>query len=121
MRTYLRIWLVLALACTAVVALPATSMSGKVRIKATSNRTWNPDFKGVKKGTKVIWKNPTGIRHNVIAYGGGWSKNSDISPGGRTAKRFKKNGAYDYRCRFHSTLVNGDCNGMCGHVHVSNG
>lgn len=121
MRTSIRTWLVLALACTALVALPATSIGGKTRIKATSNRTWNPDFKGVKKGTKVIWKNPTGVTHSVTAYGDNWSKNTDISPGNKTSKIFRKNGAYNYRCRFHSTLVNGDCNGMCGHVHVSNG
>lgn len=121
MRTSIRVLLSLALAATAVVTLPATSIGGKTRIKATSNRTWNPDFKGVKKGTKVIWKNPTGMTHNVTAYGGGWSKDSNISPGGRTRKVFKKNGAYNYRCRFHSTLVNGECKGMCGHVHVSSG
>ena len=119
MRTSIRVMLVLALACTAVVALPTVSEGGKTRIKATSNRTWNPDFKGVKKGTKVIWKNPTNITHNVVAYGGGWSKDSNISSGSKTSKRFKKNGAYFYRCRFHSTLSNGDCNGMCGHIHVS--
>jgi len=119
MRRKIQISLVVGLALAAVLALPATSIGGKVRIKATSNRTWNPDFKGVKKGTKVIFKNPTDVTHNVTAYGGGWSKNTDISPGTKTSKVFKRNGAYFYRCRFHSTLVNGDCNGMCGHIHVS--
>ena len=120
MRLHTRVMAVLALACVALVALPATSIGGKVRIKATSNRTWNPDFKGVQKGTKVIFKNPTGVTHNVTAYRGDWSKNTDIAPGSRTRKVFKKNGAFYYRCRFHSTLVDGDCNGMCGHIHVSN-
>ena len=121
MRSSIRVALVLVLACGALVALPAISEGGKTRIKATSDRTWNPDFKGVNKGTKVIWKNPQNVTHNVTAYRGDWSKNSDISPGSRTSKVFKKNGAYYYRCRFHSTLVNGDCNGMCGHIHVSSG
>jgi plastocyanin len=120
-RNHIRIPLVLALAAVAILAIPATSIGGKTRIRATSNRTWNPDFKGVKKGTKVIFKNPTNLTHNVTAYKGDWSKNTDISPGSKTSKVFRKNGAFYYRCRFHSTLVDGDCDGMCGHIHVSSG
>jgi plastocyanin len=120
MRTWIRSMLVLAVACAALVAMPATSIGGKTRIRATSDRTWNPDFKGVAKGTKVIFKNPTSVTHNVTAYRGDWSKNTNISPGEKTSKRFTKNGAYYYRCRIHSTLSDGECNGMCGHIHVSN-
>lgn len=121
MRTSIRMMLVLSLACTSLVALPSTSIGAKTRIKATSNRTWNPDFKGVEKGTKVIFKNPTGVTHNVTAYRGDWSKDTNISPGEKTSKVFRKNGAYYYRCRIHSTLSDGECNGMCGHIHVSSG
>jgi plastocyanin len=57
-----------------------------------------------------VWKNPTGVKHSVTATSGNWSKDVVIKPGTKTAKVFKKRGAYDYKCRFHKD--------MTGHVHV---
>lgn len=93
-----------------VISGSIPAQGGRVRIKATSSKTWNPDFKAVAKGTKVIWKNPTGRKHSVTATSGAWSKDVVIKPGTRTTKIFRKAGAYDYKCRFHA--------GMTGHIHV---
>ena len=120
MRSSFRAGVVLAVA-GAFLAVPAVSIGDTVRIKATGSRTWNPSFKQVVKGTKVVWKNPTDIKHTVTAYGGNWSKAVTINPGERTSKTFRRTGAYNYRCKIHSTLSNGSCSGMCGHVHVTSG
>lgn len=115
---------VAALAVGMVFAFPATSMGDTFRIKAVGsvgNFEWDPDFKGISKGDRVVWKNTTQATHRVVAYKGPWSKNSEIGAGETTAKRFRKTGAYFYRCTVpgHSTLNDGVCNGMCGHIHVS--
>jgi plastocyanin len=110
--------LVLAMAGS-VLAVPAVSIGDTVRIKATANRTWNPAFKQVVKGTKVVWKNPTDSKHTVTSYSANWSKNVALLAGERTAKTFRRTGAYYYRCKIHSSLTDGTCSGMCGHVHVT--
>lgn len=118
-----RIRSVVAIAAVGVLTLavaPSPTLAAKARIKATSSRNWSPEFKHVRPGTRVIWKNPTGTTHTVTAYGGGWSKNSTVAAnGGRTSKRFRKEGAYRYRCTRHSTLIAGDCDGMCAVIHVA--
>lgn len=119
MRSAVARGLVVIVALAAVAVLPSTSLGGTTRIRATDNKTWNPAFKAVAKGTKVIWKNPTSRTHTVTAYKGAWSKNVKIKPGERTSKVFRHRGAFYYRCSIHSSL-NGDvCDGMCGHVHVN--
>lgn len=113
------VWIVAVLAL-AVMAPAPLSASNHV-IKATKGRTWNPDFKHVEPGTRVVWKNPTRRVHTVTAYGGGWSKDVTLAKnGGKTAKTFKKEGTFRYRCKKHSSVVAGDCSGMCGVVHVAN-
>lgn len=113
--------MVLALAAAlSLTLLMAPSQAARTRIKATDSRTWSPDFKHVLPGTKVIWKNPTSVQHTVTAYGGGWSKNTTLAAGTRTSKVFRNEGTFRYRCSIHSTLVNGECDGMCGVVHVAN-
>jgi plastocyanin len=103
----------------AVLAVPAVSSGDTVRIRATSDRTWNPAFKSVAKGTRVVWKNPTGAKHTVTSYGSNWEKDTVIRAGERTSKTFLRRGAFYYRCKIHSTLSGSTCNGMCGHIHVT--
>jgi plastocyanin len=118
MRTMTRVFLMMSVAAL-VLAIPAVSLGDPVRIRATSDRTWNPAFKSVAKGTKVVWKNPTGTKHTVTAYGSNWDKDTVIRAGERTSKIFRRGGAFYYRCKIHSTLSGSTCNGMCGHVHVT--
>ena len=112
--------LVSALALVALVVLATPSPADTIRVKATADRRWSPDFRHISKGDKIVWKNPTTGTHTVTAYKGRWSKNTSLAPGSRTAFRFTSKGAYFYRCTqpSHSSVVNGECNGMCGEIHV---
>ena len=110
----------IALAAGAALLIPAgASHSATARIVA-DGRTWSPDFKHVVPGTTVVWKNPTSRRHTLTAWGGDWSKDVTLAPGARTSKTFRRNGQYPFRCKRHSTVSNGECNGMCGLIHVAN-
>lgn len=104
-----------------VVGLAAPSLGDTTRIKAVKRdgkSVWNKDFVSINKGDKVVWKNPTNKNHTVTFYEGA-TKNTTIGPDERTSKKFKTRGAKYYRCTLHSTLSDGECNGMCGHVHVN--
>jgi plastocyanin len=114
---------VLATATLAMAALvagsPAPAIGGAATVKATGNETWSPKTKSVARGTKVVWKNPTGDGHNVVSYKGNWSKSASLPEGGKTSYKFKNSGTYSYRCTIHSDLEGGKCDGMCGKVKVS--
>ncbi len=115
---------ILALAAACVVAFAPPAESGRARIKAAGspgNWKWDPSFKHIIKGSVVIWKNPTSVTHRVVAYSDNWKKNTELPSGERTRKRFRKTGAYLYRCTQpgHSTLSGGECSGMCGQIHVA--
>jgi plastocyanin len=90
-------------------------------IRATTSRTWNPKHRYVTKGDTIKWRNPTGRRHNIRAYGGNWSYSTQLPAGTSRSRRFGSTGTYRYRCSLHSTLSNGACSGMCGIIHVFSG
>lgn len=116
-----KILFALILALTGIVVVPGTSTGETSRVKAagsTGSYHWKPKTKEIATGDKVVWKNPTSADHTVTAYGGGWSKDARIDPGETTKTKFGSSGTYFYRCKLHSTLTNGDCNGMCGKVKV---
>jgi plastocyanin len=80
---------------------------------------WKPASKGITKGNRVQWRNPTGVTHNVRAYGGNWSYSKNLAPGARVARTFKRRGTFRYRCTIHSVKTTTGCTGMCGKVTVS--
>jgi plastocyanin len=105
----------------AALGFAAPSLGDTTRIRAIRDGDrylWNKDFVTVSKGDRVVWKNPTGVNHTVTFYRGA-SKDTTIGEGERTSKKFRKRGPYYYRCKLHSQLDDGECSGMCGHVHVS--
>ena len=91
-------------------------------IRATPSNSWNPDFQHITKGNRIKWKNPSTnvLDHVVKSYGSNWNKKVRLDPGEATRKRFRRSGVFKYRCTIHSSLSNGNCNGMCGVVHVTN-
>ena len=112
--------LMIVLVLGASLLMPAgVSNAATFRIKA-DGRTWSPNFKHVEPGSKIVWKNPTTRRHTVTAWNGPWAKDVVLRPGTRTSKIFRNAGEYHYRCKRHSTVSNGECNGMCGLIHVAN-
>jgi plastocyanin len=113
--------LLVSLTMTAALIIGSAGFANAaVVVKATTAHRWNPASTSISRGTKVVWKNPTGVKHTVTSYGSNWSKNTTISPnGGHTAFTFQASGTFKFRCRFHSTLSNGVCSGMCGVIKVS--
>lgn len=103
-----------------LAAFTVQSAGAAVAIKGvdtTAGFRWKPHAVNVAKGTKVVWK-AVNSSHTVTAYKGKWSKNTTIAQGTSTSFVFRSTGVYKFRCRFHSTLVNGVCTGMCGKVVV---
>jgi plastocyanin len=114
----------LVVAITAgLVLTPASSLADTKRFRAAGqvgSFRWEPTVRRIAKRDRIVWKNPTGTSHTVTAYGGRWSKNTLLSPGEKTAKRFRRAGVYKFRCTIagHSSLQSGQCSGMCGRVRV---
>jgi plastocyanin len=109
---------VLAIAAIAVLAMPGVSTGATSTVKATGQEKWDPSFKHIEPGGKIVWKNPTGKTHDVHSYRSDWNKSVILSPGERTSKTFKKEGVFRYRCKIHSSVSGGQCSGMCGTIHV---
>jgi plastocyanin len=110
------------------ILVPATSLADTKRFRAAGGPgsfRWEPSVRRIVRRDRIVWTNPTGASHTVTAYRGRWSKNTLISPGERTARRFRRAGLYKFRCTInagtpaaHSTLQDGRCSGMCGRVRV---
>jgi plastocyanin len=114
---------VVALAAATVFAFPGTSVGETRRVRAEGslgNFRWDPSFRHIVRGDRIVWKNTTDYAHTVKSYGGNWSFNRDLPVDGRVRKRFRRRGTFRYRCRIHSTLNDGECTGqMCGVIHVT--
>lgn len=114
-----------AIGALLVVLLAPPSLGDTRRFRAagscTDNPHWEPVQRSISRGDRIVWTNPTGCDHTVTAYSGRWNKSTALSPGERTAKRFRRSGVYRFRCltRGHSVLEDGVCRGMCGRVSVS--
>jgi plastocyanin len=102
--------------------LAASAAADTKRVKATANDRWNPDFRHITPGDRIIWKNPArhDELHDLKSYGGNWNKDETLSPGESTRKRFRRTGTFKYRCVIHSNMSQGQCSGMCGVIHVAN-
>jgi plastocyanin len=114
--------LVALLAAGAITLGAGVSSSAPVTIRANFAERWDDASVTVKKGTKVVWKNPLnlGTIHNVRSYGGNWTfKKITLAPGEQTGKRFKKRGTFRYRCTLHSFKQSGKWTGMVGKVRVT--
>ena len=100
-----------------VLALAWPAQAGTVRIRGRAQR-WHPHSVTISTGTRVVWR-AVDTTHTVTAYRGNWSKNTTIAAGSTTGFTFRNTGTYKYRCTIHSSIVNGQCQGMCGKVVVN--
>jgi plastocyanin len=99
-------------------SLPAQAATVVKAGAGTTCTSFKPAKVSIAKGTKVVWKDVC-RSHTVTSYSKNWSKDTTLSSVGQTTSfRFLKKGTFKYRCRFHSSLVNGVCSGMCGKVVV---
>ena len=121
-RSALLRWSLASLVVASVVA--GGSALAAERVRAAGER-WRPAHTYIGVGERVVWRNPTERRHDVTAYGGGWSLSRTLRPGDRASFVFDevRDGGrpYLYRCVIHSAIVDGRCVGMCGKVHVFTG
>jgi len=109
-----RRFVAVALAMTIMLAAAAVPASAAFVVRAEGT-SFRPARAEVARGTRVAWR-AVGGTHTVTAFGGGWSKDTRIRAGERTGFTFRQRGTFRYRCRIHSTLSDGRCNGMCGRV-----
>jgi plastocyanin len=109
-------------AVAGALLLGPVAQADTFRVKTTDNNRWNPSFRHINPGDRIVWKNPARHNkvHNIKARGNNWNKFETLSPGEATRKRFRNTGTYKYRCTLHSNVNNGQCNGMCGIIHVAN-
>ena len=112
---------VLAAAVVAGAMSPALAATSVVKAgrNTSGSFVWKPSSKSITKGNAIRWRNPTGVTHNVVAYGGNWSYNKTISSGSSVRRTFKRRGVFRYLCTIHGFKTSSGCNGMCGRVNVS--
>ena len=110
-----------ALVAMFLLATPAPADTFKIKAAGEPGSFhWQPSSRHISKGDKIVWKNPTSATHTVTGYSDNWSMNSELPPGETLSHKFKKRGTYLFRCTQpgHSSLTNGECQGMCGEIHV---
>ena len=112
-------FLKLSLAVLALVlALPASVMAATTTVAATAS-TWDAARVRIVRGDAVKWTNRSFRDHSVTAWGGNWTMDSLLVVNGSVSRRFRSLGRFRFRCRQHSRVVGGVCEGMCGVVRVS--
>jgi plastocyanin len=101
-------------------SLPAPPVAAAVRtITATTTRHWIPSMVTVAHGSTIRWHAAPGLSHTVKAFGGNWTFFHSLNSGTTVSRVFGTRGTFHFRCTFHSTLVNGRCQGMCGVIKVT--
>lgn len=116
-----RTLLVAIITCLTVFALAGVAPAATQRVRAGGDDKWRPAHSYIAKGDAVVWTNPDTKVHDVYRYKGPWEDGylvRRLEPGDRFRKTFKEAGNYLFRCARHSSMVEGQCKGMCGIVHV---
>jgi plastocyanin len=119
--------LAVVLALTMLAGISTAPAKAAVVVRAVTVApfvgAFRPATTSVTAGTRVVFRAVSG-RHTVTSYSANWSINRTIDANPATvtpasvAFRFRRTGAFRFRCLFHSTLVAGTCDGMCGRVIV---
>jgi plastocyanin len=98
------------LAATAVLALETPSLGARRTVRGVGT-VWQPAFRRVRVGTRIVWRSVSGT-HTVTSYrkrsgrrGRRWRKDVVIPQGRSTSRRFTRPGLYRFRCRFHPGMV----------------
>ncbi len=125
-RSRVRVLIAVAAVALMVAALSGTAGASQVSrgttttIRGLSSYStgphWAPKRVSISHGARVRWVSASG-HHVLVAYGG-WTLHHDLPQGASVTHRFASAGTYLFRCRLHSTLSNGICQGMCGRVVV---
>lgn len=119
--TRLRLGRAAAAAVTVVFLLPGTASGATKVIKGTNSDRWMPSHRYIERGDRITWTNPSDKMHDVFKWKGDWKRGflAELEPGDKVSKRFTRAGNYYFRCAIHSSIVDRQCRGMCGIVHVA--
>ena len=107
----------LAAVLAAVLALPAGALAATTTIAADAS-SWQAARVQIARGDTVQWTNRSFREHSVTAWGGNWTMDSLLVVNGSVSRRFRAAGRFKFRCRQHSRVRSGVCEGMCGVVRV---
>lgn len=116
--------ILLAVAAFAAVLLAGCTASDgdDAEVVEMQGTQFMPSDLTIEAGTKVIWHNTDSQIHNVVAQdeGADWAMESGelLESGDRYEYTFDEPGTYAYRCEPHSSMQDGECNGMCATVTV---
>jgi plastocyanin len=100
-------WLLLtAVAASAVVVVAAASLGATRRItgRCSPGCRWRPATRTIQRGDRIVWRVPLGDRAHTVTStnrGRNWSKNTFLSPGESTRRRFRRRGTYYFVCTLH--------------------
>jgi plastocyanin len=130
-RTPSRTLLAVATAVTLVMAFSgeadASHPSGATHIRGMATTTisgvgsaygsshWTPARVRIDRGSRVKWI-AASYDHVLAAYGDNWTYSRPLAQGQSVTRRFGHAGIFRFRCTVHSTLVDGQCQGMCGKI-----
>ena len=89
---------------TLVLALVAAAPAQAVRRVKMDNTEFIPVVKEIRKGKLVVWKNTSGVGHEVDSTSDNWEKEDHIGIGDTTEYLFKQAGIYKYTCEYHSGM-----------------
>lgn len=111
--------LALLLALGLLVTMSGVGLAARQRVRAGDD-VWMPNHLFITEGDTVVWRNPGDLRHDVVAYGGGWRFNRTLDPGDVARRVFDRarEDPFLFRCTLHSRMRHGICEGMCGLIHV---
>ena len=104
-----------------LATIPTVSLAETFRVKATDGNSWRPGHTYIGRGDTVKWSNLSPRKHNIASMNSytDWRFFKKLPRNESRSKTFTRRGTFAYRCKIHSTVNNGDCDGMCGLVHVS--
>lgn len=105
-------------ALVVVMAVPVSVMAATTTVTATAS-TWEASRVRIVRGDTVKWTNRSFRDHSVTAWGGNWTMDSLLVVNGSVSRRFRALGRFRFRCRQHSRVASGVCEGMCGVIRVS--
>lgn len=110
--------LIVALATTAIAeAPPSRAHARATKTVRAVGTAWSPTIARISTADAIRWR-AVSNSHTVTAYGGNWRFDHNLPMGTVVRHTFRRAGTFRFRCRIHSTLVNGRCAGMCGKVVV---
>ena len=101
-----------------VLIVPAAGLAATTRVAATAS-TWSTPRVRIVRGDTVEWTNRSFRDHSVTSWGRTWSMDEVLGVNGTVSRRFRTLGRFKYRCRQHSRVSAGVCEGMCGVIRVS--